>query len=178
METIFASVMEREMKSVDIMETQQQLVKSVCDAGIYEMEKTHYVIEKRECSICLDDIRQNNMASAPCGHQFCFTCILRAFYEANACPYCRAELVDLPEEEEDSEYESQAEEDDASERSWETCSDSEEDDIPDSTEHDENEIQEPIEQPVKDFSNMISGYNSIKRVVENRLFAMEDRDAY
>jgi hypothetical protein len=109
------------------------------------------------------------MASAPCGHQFCFTCILRAFYEANSCPYCRTELVELPEEDEyDSDYESQAEEDDASERSWETCSDSDEDEL----------IETIIEEPARDFSNMISGYNNLKRVFENRLFAMEDHDAY
>ena len=103
-----------------------------------ELNKTHHLIEKRECGICLDDIRTDNLASAPCGHQFCFTCILRAFCTSNECPYCRREFIDMPSEDDsDEEYEEEDEADDnrtVDSSGWETVSDSEEDDEEDEPE--------------------------------------------
>jgi Ring finger domain len=120
-----------------------------------DLTKTHYLLKKEECSICLDDILPTNLARAPCGHQFCFTCVLRAFCESNACPYCRTEFIEMPSEEDsDEEWEEEDEDDNRTVDSngWETCSDSEEEDEP------EPEAEEKL------------------RFMENQLFRMEDCD--
>lgn len=104
------------------------------------------VIEKQECCICMDDIQPKNIACTPCGHTFCLTCLLRSFFNANTCPYCRTELVEYPEEDEDSDWgeeesvwsSSQAEEVD--EEGWETVSENDEDEeTVESNEDDEDE---------------------------------------
>jgi Ring finger domain len=161
MEAIFKTAITNSIQStmIDVQEEHHKLVQSICDTSAHELSKTHYLIQKEECSICLDDILPTNQACAPCGHKFCFTCILRAFYEANVCPYCRKELVDLPEDdEEDEDYEEAEEEDDRTVDSngWETVSDSEESD---------DEEEGPHES------------SNIKEAMESKLFAMEDYDA-
>ncbi len=45
------------------------------------------------CAICLDDQKkQNNLATTPCGHSFCLTCLLRHLKHNNLCPLCRAPI--------------------------------------------------------------------------------------
>ena len=71
--------------------------------------------EVTECVICYESIGSKNCCTTECGHQFCFKCIATSMQYNNACPYCRASLVDMPEgddedEEEDSDDESDEEE--------------------------------------------------------------------
>jgi hypothetical protein len=47
-----------------------------------------------ECGICLEKIDENNnYAITPCGHKFCFNCILQSIQSINTCPYCREILL-------------------------------------------------------------------------------------
>ena len=49
-----------------------------------------------ECIICLEKINQNNnSAITPCGHKFCFNCILQSIQTLNTCPYCREILINI-----------------------------------------------------------------------------------
>jgi hypothetical protein len=72
--------------------------------------------EVAECVICYESIGSKNCCTTECGHQFCFKCIATSMQYNNACPYCRASLVEMPEgddeedDDEDSEYESDEEE--------------------------------------------------------------------
>ena len=45
-----------------------------------------------ECVICYDLIGDTNKCVTPCGHNFCFNCIMKATQYNSKCPYCRNEL--------------------------------------------------------------------------------------
>jgi hypothetical protein len=168
-----------------------------------DQKRTYHFVKKEECAICLDDILPNNLACAPCGHQFCFTCILRSFYDSNACPYCRAELVELPDDDYSSDYSSLNEhdrvrrrilrnehEDDEDEDGWETISESEEsdNDEPNEMQNTEENYQKEIDQLEKEDPIDIEHVNLLKelmdiqrrkkqRKIECELFALEDKNA-
>jgi len=46
----------------------------------------------KECAICIEQIDIMNNCVTPCGHKFCFTCILKSFSRNKTCPLCRADL--------------------------------------------------------------------------------------
>jgi len=56
-----------------------------------------------ECCICYEMIGKKNNCTTECGHQFCFKCLATAMARSNACPCCRAKLVDEAEDSEDEE---------------------------------------------------------------------------
>ena len=51
------------------------------------------------CNICFDTIGQTNSTTTPCGHQFCFKCIIKAYQHNPICPCCRKPLNDTEEAE-------------------------------------------------------------------------------
>lgn len=56
------------------------------------------------CAICMDDIDEcKNCTTTECGHTFHSTCIFQNLCHRLECPMCRAELIALPDEEEDDE---------------------------------------------------------------------------
>jgi hypothetical protein len=59
--------------------------------------------EVAEYVICYESIGSKNCCTTECGHQFCFKCIATSMQYNNACPYCRASLVDMPEGDDESE---------------------------------------------------------------------------
>jgi len=64
-----------------------------------------------ECVICYDKIGETNKCITPCGHTFCCNCIMKSTQYNSACPYCRTDLYETHEEEENSDVEEDAEED-------------------------------------------------------------------
>ena len=70
-----------------------------------------------ECPICFEFIGEKNCCVTECGHSFCFKCVTKALTMNNACPCCRAQLLeeeedeDDEEDEEDSEYEEDSDDD-------------------------------------------------------------------
>ena len=42
-----------------------------------------------ECVICLEKLSPTNIAVTPCGHKFCFTCLMENFKSSRKCPLCR-----------------------------------------------------------------------------------------
>lgn len=73
--------------------------------------------EVAECVICYENIGNKNCCTTECGHQFCFKCIATSMQYNNACPYCRASLVEMPEgdDEEEDESDDESEEDEIEE---------------------------------------------------------------
>ena len=69
--------------------------------------------EELECCICYDVIGEQNNCTTPCGHKFCFVCMMKTLETNNTCPCCRAVLQERGEEEEEdeSDYEYSDEED-------------------------------------------------------------------
>jgi len=57
--------------------------------------------EQYECSICYDSLEEKNNCITPCGHVFCFECMMKALNRNNLCPCCRAPLREEPEESDD-----------------------------------------------------------------------------
>jgi len=47
-----------------------------------------------ECAICYDTIGDTNKCVTPCGHNFCFNCIMKSTQYNSRCPYCRNELTE------------------------------------------------------------------------------------
>jgi hypothetical protein len=155
-------------------------ISQICVESIND--NTHIVIEKQECCICMDDIQAKNIACTPCGHIFCLTCLLRAFCDTNACPYCRTELVELPDEDDDydSSYESsQAEEVD--EDGWETVSESEEDDEEEQGEAEQEKVEdeqgeaeeEKVEEKVEEYANPFDPFTLDRQVLYAHQLIME-----
>jgi len=66
-----------------------------------EEEKEEEIKEKEEekpknsCAICLEQQEHDqtkNLATTPCGHTFCLTCLLSHLKHNNTCPLCRAPI--------------------------------------------------------------------------------------
>ena len=57
--------------------------------------------EELECCICYDVIGEQNNCTTPCGHKFCFVCMMKTLETNNTCPCCRAVLQERGEEEEE-----------------------------------------------------------------------------
>jgi len=47
---------------------------------------------KAECPICLSEIGDKNNCVTPCGHVFCFSCLVTCMTTKMNCPCCRIEL--------------------------------------------------------------------------------------
>ena len=60
-------------------------------------------LEVIECAICMDVIEGNrNVVTTECGHTFHCKCMMtNVAHNGFACPLCRSEMVEMPEEEED-----------------------------------------------------------------------------
>jgi Ring finger domain len=54
-----------------------------------------------ECNICLQTIGAVNNCVTPCGHTFCFDCIMTSVAYKNTCPCCRTVICDDFEEDSD-----------------------------------------------------------------------------
>ena len=70
--------------------------------------------EELECCICYETIGEQNNCTTPCGHKFCFVCMMKTLETSNTCPCCRAVLQEKKEddeEEDESDYEFSDEED-------------------------------------------------------------------
>ena len=70
---------------------------------LFEEDKEEYkqkeCISKKEeqnsCAICLEQQEREqtkNLATTPCGHTFCLTCLLSHLKHNNTCPLCRAPI--------------------------------------------------------------------------------------
>ena len=45
-----------------------------------------------DCCICLETLGNTNITTTPCGHTFCFSCLMKSMDLKNTCPYCRTNL--------------------------------------------------------------------------------------
>lgn len=45
-----------------------------------------------ECVICYEEFKDTNICVTPCGHKFCFNCMMKSLNNNNRCPCCRAVL--------------------------------------------------------------------------------------
>tara|TARA_B100000035_G_scaffold67025_1_gene54788 strand:+ start:2213 stop:2731 length:519 start_codon:yes stop_codon:yes gene_type:complete len=41
------------------------------------------------CNICYENLKENNICITPCGHKFCFNCIITSLTYNKKCPCCR-----------------------------------------------------------------------------------------
>lgn len=64
---------------------------------------------EKECAICYDTLGTTNTCTTPCGHEFCFKCMMEALNHNNSCPCCRSTLKEDVVEEEDSDDEEEYE---------------------------------------------------------------------
>lgn len=55
--------------------------------------------EGPECCICYETIGKTNNCTTPCGHDFCFKCMVKCLTQNSACPYCRTALIEEDEDE-------------------------------------------------------------------------------
>ena len=56
-----------------------------------------HITSECECCICLETLKPNNIAIPPCGHKYCFTCLMENAKVSRACPLCRETIVpELP----------------------------------------------------------------------------------
>lgn len=99
----------------------------------------------KECVICYESLSATkNICITECGHEFCFSCMMKHVQRNTGCPICRSTII------EDIDSDSEEEEEDEDEYSEVSWSDSDDSVIGDS----ENEY--PIEQLEEAF--MAKGY--------------------
>jgi len=46
------------------------------------------------CNICYEVVGDKNRCSTPCGHLFCFECIMKSSKKYNTCPMCRSVICE------------------------------------------------------------------------------------
>lgn len=64
----------------------------------------------KECPICMDDILNINCVTTECGHTFHSSCLMRSVaHQGFGCPYCRTVMAEMPEEDDDDDYEDEVE---------------------------------------------------------------------
>ena len=64
--------------------------------------------EEKECIICYEPLKSTNVCVTPCGHEFCFKCMMLHVQRSSGCPCCRATIVEdieVSDDEEDEDYE-------------------------------------------------------------------------
>lgn len=67
-----------------------------------KMEQT-----QNDCCVCFEELGKTNITTTPCGHSFCFSCIMKCMDVKNSCPYCRTPLreeSDIIESDDESEF--------------------------------------------------------------------------
>ena len=70
-----------------------------------------------ECVICYETIGKTNCCVTPCGHHFCFQCLMKSMERNSGCPMCREPLKNQDDETDDdeNEYEYEDSDDESSE---------------------------------------------------------------
>ena len=61
----------------------------------YKQQQEDKEKEENSCAICLEQQKREqtkNLATTPCGHTFCLTCLLSHLKHNNSCPLCRAPI--------------------------------------------------------------------------------------
>lgn len=53
-----------------------------------------FVSNDIECAICYESFSQSNTCVTPCGHKFCFKCIVNSMSRNPECPICRVSLME------------------------------------------------------------------------------------
>jgi hypothetical protein len=107
--------------SIVVAQVMENIISTVC------FEENSVIVAGDNCPICFDPITKNkNVCSTPCGHVFCFKCIVKCLNTSNTCPFCRAEINDS-ELYDDSEGEGEDDSDD-DDTFWSDEDDSEDDD--------------------------------------------------
>ena len=117
--------------SIVVAQVMEHLISIVC----FE-ESSTAVVDGDTCPICFDLITKNkNVCSTPCGHVFCFKCIVKCLNTSNTCPFCRTEINDKPVHDSDEEYDSEDddEEDDDDITYWDDDDDDDDDENEDPT---------------------------------------------
>ena len=71
---------------------------------------TDFNSEPIECAICYEVIGTSNSCVTPCGHKFCFNCIVKSTKHNNTCPCCRGPLGEPTPDEQDTDEEEYDEE--------------------------------------------------------------------
>jgi hypothetical protein len=59
------------------------------------------------CNVCFEPLGQTNRTTTPCGHEFCFKCIIKAYQHNPICPCCRAPFNEAAHNEQEEPLESQ-----------------------------------------------------------------------
>lgn len=119
------------------------------------------------CPICLENIdTTKNMCYTPCGHMFCFNCMVKCLKTNSKCPYCRQVIDEEHEEDnktllyESGDYLLESDDDDDDEDEDEDEDDDDEDEIDLEDEEDDGCEIEEIERGFKEnnitYLNMIS----------------------
>jgi hypothetical protein len=54
-------------------------------------------MENNECAICYEEIGKTNQCVTPCGHEFCFKCMIKSFQTNDTCPMCRSTYLEKDE---------------------------------------------------------------------------------
>jgi hypothetical protein len=50
--------------------------------------------ESNNCGICFETLQKTNICVTSCGHTFCLQCILKNNNYNNNCPYCRKQIIE------------------------------------------------------------------------------------
>jgi len=91
------------------VDSHSQKVESAVDSHSQKVESAPTDSESgKECVICYEFLStKKNLCVTECGHEFCFTCMMKHVQRNNGCPICRTTIIEYVEKsdsEDDEEY--------------------------------------------------------------------------
>lgn len=93
--------------NIVVAQVMENIISTVC------FTENSVVVAGDNCPICFDPITKNkNVCSTPCGHVFCFKCIVKCLNTSNTCPFCRSEINDSELYQDDDEDDDEDDDDD------------------------------------------------------------------
>ena len=92
-ETINSESEEESLEEINIDSTSDESWEEInIDSTPEKSDSENLETNTPECCVCFESIGKTNVTTTPCGHTFCFSCLMKCMDVKNNCPYCREPL--------------------------------------------------------------------------------------
>jgi flagellar biosynthesis GTPase FlhF len=86
---------EPQQEQKDNESTNEHKNKKIKNDTHQELINDNININENICTICLDNLKENNYVKTNCNHTFCLSCLLQHLKFNNTCPCCRSSIESI-----------------------------------------------------------------------------------